>query len=293
MQYTGSLEQKRVLIAALRQLHARGVSDGELESAISKALGQGKIPGFTNDRGIGVSRATIQRFREKYDPETSQMKYRSAGQIYNFLLQARDYETPILAESPALIDTSHELSPLISHFVRHFGAEKTLFDENDLTGLEGTYHLYRKAWTSLSRKTYIRSVLQFKRYGASLIYTDRQKYFDPVVERDVDQSDTGFAIPFNLSLVMIGKGSARPLLKFGAFQGFSPLPRDNVPVEEFSGIVTVVYNKWQHIGSPALARRVKPEFASSKFYNEGEIDRVIEQNLDTALKQHVEHLFSA
>ena len=290
MQYTGNFEQKRALIEALRLLHIKGVSDGVLAHAIDQDLKQGKIRGFPPETSAALSRATIQRYREKYSPETSQMKRSSAGLMYNFLRQSQVFETPLLA-SKAITDTSHELSSLIGQFLHHFGARKGLFDDDDLASLEGTFHAYRKAWTSLKKNTYIRSVVEFKRYGSSLIYTDTQEYYDPVVEHKASESDTGFVIPFNLSVVMIGKGISQPLLKFGALHGFSPLPDGNVPVLEFTGNFTIVYNKWQHLSFPVLARRVEPELASSQFYNEGEIDKGIEQELSAVFKKYTEHLF--
>ncbi|MCF6217080.1 MAG: hypothetical protein L3J58_13040 [Emcibacter sp.] len=98
MQYSGSLEQKRALIAALRLLHEKGVGDKVLAHAIKIACENGKILGFPAETKAEVSRATIQRYREKYDPEKAHMKYSSAGLMYNFLLQSETFATPLLAD---------------------------------------------------------------------------------------------------------------------------------------------------------------------------------------------------
>ena len=292
MHYNGDLEQKRALISALRLLHRKGFSDEQLELAIEKACRNGKIRGFQRDSGAKVSRPTIQRYREKYDPETAQMKHNSAGLMYNFLLQSREFETPLLVDA-TLTDTSHELSPLISQFLQHFGAKNEPFDKDVLKSLEGTFHAYRKAWSSIKKKTFIRSVVKFERHGSSLIYTDTQDYYDPISDTRVHQSDTGFVVPFNVNVIMIGKGAGRELLKFCALHDFTPYPNGIDPIDAFEGSFTVVYNKRQHLGFQVLARRVKPEKSQSKFYNEGEVDKEIERILLASLKKQAEALLTA
>ncbi|PHR93135.1 MAG: hypothetical protein COA69_04075 [Robiginitomaculum sp.] len=292
MQYNGSLEQKIALIDALNELQTKGISSAKLMHKINDARKKGMILGFTKDSGVEISRATIERYRDDYDPKTARMRYDSAGLMYNFLLQSKDFNTALLVDS-ALTDTAHELSPLINQFMQHFGTKNEPFDKDVLKSLEGTFHAYRKAWSSIKKKTFIRSVVKFERHGSSLIYTDTQDYYDPISDTLVHQSDTGFVVPFNVNVIMIGKGAGRELLKFCALHDFTPYPNGIDPIDAFEGSFTVVYNKRQHLGFQVLARRVKPERAQSKFYNEGEVDKEIERILLASLKKQAEVLLTA
>ena len=287
MHYNGDLEQKRALISALKLLHKKGVSDEQLEHAITKARRNGKIRGFQRDAGASVSRATIQRYREKYDAETAKMKHSSAGLMFNFLLQSKEFETPLLIDS-MLTDTTHKLSPLISHFLDNFGARKGMYDDEVLDSLVGTFHVYRKAWSSIESKTYIRSILKFERHGNALIYTDEQEYFDPVSNTKVNQSDTGFVVPFNMNVVMVGRGNNNELLKFGTLHGFAPYPNGVEQLEAFYGIYLVIYSTWQQLGTTLYAKRVPADKARSEFYNEGELDADIERRLLSEIKKQAE-----
>ncbi len=259
----------------------------QLEYAIVKARREGKIRGFKRDGGARVSRATIERYRDQYNAETSKMKHNSAGLMFNFLLQSEEFETPLLMDS-ILTDTSHKLSPLISHFVDNFGAKKGMYDKEVLKSLVGTFHVYRKAWSSIESKTYIRSILKFERHGNALIYTDEQEYFDPVSDTEVNQSDTGFVVPFNMNVVMIGRGNNNELLKFGALHGFAPYPNGVEQLDSFYGIYLVIYGMWQQLGTTIYAKRVPTDKARSEFYSEGELDADIERRLLTEIKKQAE-----
>jgi len=292
MQYNGSLEQKIALIDALNELQTKGISSAKLMHKINDARKKGMILGFTKDSGVEISRATIERYRDDYDPKTSQMRYDSAGLMYNFLLQSKDFGTQLLVEEP-LTDNSHNLSPLIGAFLQNFGAPKTKFDDDILTSLEGTFYAYRKAWTSIESKTYIRSVTKFERFGKSLIYTDTQDYFDEITKLKIKEVETGFVIPFNMNVVMIGKAESHELLRFSAIHDFSPYPNGNDKLSSYSGNFMVVYNKGQHLAFPVFARRTADDRATCKFYGEGELDADIYRILLTAPKMQADRLLNA
>lgn len=278
--YEGTFEQRRALRTALQSARTvSGLSDERLADLIMADKGAGRIPGFPKEHPARVSRATLQRYRtDAADPDLAKASPAIAGLIYNFLLQSTAVRTSLAMGQ--MVRSDHPLSSLMQEMMRQFGATRSQIDLAALASLEGTFHLYRKAWTSQKAATYIRTVLSFERHGDVMTYREVQHYRDTVAGLDVDEAETGLVMPFGSNIVMLGRAERTDGLKFFSIHTFYKAPDGINLTSSFGGNLIAVYGKGSHPGFRFHAVRISEnEKLSCVFYAEDELDEKLCQAL--------------
>lgn len=277
-EYNGSMAQRRALQAALLKLNDGGVSDQHITTLMLRAKGEGRIPGFPKQSRASLSRATIQRIRNADEERLAGLRHGTLAMVYNFLCQSEELETDLYDEKTR-IHSAHPHAPVLEMLEKHFGAQRGPLTIGDLRSLEGTFHLYRKAWTTPSHDTYIRCVLRFEWIGDALFYTEEQSFHDPIAKVPVSETDSGVVMPYGMNVVLLGHSESKDLLKFFSLHDFFPYPDGVQPVHTIAGNFIAVYSKGPHPGFRAFAQRVEETEASPAFYGVGELDPTILEKL--------------
>lgn len=277
--YDGSTTQRVALKIEVLKLHAKGVSDQSIVDAVMIAKVADRIPKFPKTSLARISRPTLQRYRTQMDGELSGARFGPTGLLFNFLACCPDIPNGLFQDS-VQISSAHTLAPLLRPFVEHFGARRGQLDFSDIESLKGTYHVYRKAWTSKKYDTYIRTIMTFESVGEALFYTEMQSYNDTAAATDVDERDMGFVLPFGMNVVTLARGQDHEVIKFTSIHDFYPYPDGRRPVTSFAGNSIAVYGKGPHPGYRIIGQRVAPEDASSRFYAEGELEASLREKLN-------------
>lgn len=278
LEFEGLRSQRIAIREALTDLSDRGESDQRIVDLLAKYLGQGQLRGFRKG-APAISRPTIQRIRTATDPVLENMRPATLRMIFNFLNVCEELPTALF-EARIQVKSAHEMAPMLEAIQLHVGAKDGPLTNAKLKSLEGTFHLYRKAWTSLAHDTYVRCILTFNWIGDALFYTELQQFTDTVAKLPVDETDTGIVIPFGMNVVLLGKGQNKDLLKFFSLHDFTPYPDGHQQVHNLSGNFIAVYSKGPHPGFKAFAQRVDPSEASTEFYNADELDPEILRRLN-------------
>lgn len=279
--YFRDVWKKRLeLREAINILHEDGMSDEKIQNALRTDWEANLIPRYPKRSVSAVSRITIRRIRIADDEGLARIRSSTCGTIYNFLCHSKDLETPLLGLA-ARVQSSHELAPLLDSLQMHMGAmEGPLTNAKLKTSLEGTFHLYRRAWTSPESGSYIRSILKFEWMGDALFYTETQKFTDTIDNIPVDEIEKGIVFPFGLNVVLLGRATNKDMLKFYSVDNFSTFPDGQLPVHNFSGNFIAIYGKGEHPGYRAYAKRIrKDQEISSKFYAPGKLPKTILKHL--------------
>ncbi len=277
-EYDGSMVQRLALRRALKDLNEQRVSDQRVTSLLLDAKGQGRIPGFPRQSRASLSRATIQRIREADENRLASMRHGTMAMVYNFLCQSEELGTE-LYDARTRVHSAHSHAPLLEALQRHLGAQRGPLTSDDLRSLEGTFHLYRKAWTTPNHDTYIRCVLRFEWIGDALFYTEEQRFHDPIAKVPVHETDSGVVLPYGMNVVLLGHSESKDLLKFFSLHDFFPYPDGVQPVHTIAGNFIAVYSKGPHPGFRAFAQRVEEGEASPAFFGVGELDPAILEKL--------------
>ncbi len=276
--FSGKPEQRGAVRAALRLLHSKRISDQRIANLLATYLNAGRIPEYPRSTTPAVSRATIQRVRVCDDRALLGIRPMTIGLLYNFLCQCGELKTD-LYDDTVIIRSSHPMAPLLESLQRHLKAHGGPLSNQSMRSLEGTFHLYRKAWTSPNAPTYIRSILSFNWSGDALFYKEEQSYFDDVAQLPVNETDHGVVHPFGMNVVLIGKDSQKDLLKFFSIHDLTPYPDGHQQVHAFTGNFIAVYSKGPHPGFRAYALRVDSDEASCGFLHQAEVDEMVLQCL--------------
>lgn len=269
--YDGKSDKRRELRAALEQLHAANISDQRITDVVNRYLRDNQIHGFPRDTARNLSRPTVQRVRTATDQQLAGFSANTLGKLYNCLCHCEELPTGLYDRS-IRVQSAHELAPLLQSMENHFGARDGPLDNRKLKSLEGTFHLYRKAWTTPASPSYIRCVLRFDWVGDALFYTEEQTFFDPIANLPVDEKDQGIAFPFGMNVVLLGRGQKKDLLKFFSIHDFDTFPDGHLQVHAFTGNFIAVYGKGPHPGFRGYARRTSAEEASTAFYLEDQLE---------------------
>lgn len=277
-EYNGSMVHRRALQAALQELNDRGVSDEKIKNSVLKDKKEGRIPDFPAASKLSLSRPTIQRIRNADDGRLAGLRHSTLAMLYGFLCQSEELKTSLYDEKTR-IHSAHPYAPVLEMLRRHFVARRNLLGMNDLRSLEGTFHLYRKAWTTQNYDTYIRCVLRFEWVGDALFYKEEQQYVDPIAKIPVEETDSGVVMPYGMNVVLLGHGKAKDIVKFFSLHDFFPYPDGIQRVHTITGNFIAVYSKGPHPGFRAFAQRVEEGDASSAFYGVGELDSAILEKL--------------
>ena len=118
--------------------------------------------------------------------------------------------------------------------------------------MKGTFHVYRKAWTSKKYDTYIRTIMTFEWVGEALFYTEEQNYTDTVVGMEVKEEDQGFVLPFGMNAVLfcspVGKSTRSSNSPRSTI--FIPIPMAVARSQVFQGTASRCTEK---VRTPAIA----------------------------------------
>lgn len=270
--YSGRMDQRRALRDALVGLNNARTSDQKVANLMRRYLEDGKVPNFPKAKNP-PTRATIQRMRVAANEELDRAHASTIGPLYNFLCVCEEL-TSSLYNRTVRIHSAHKLAPLLEAVQHNMGAVDGPLDNRKLKSLEGTFYLFRKAWTSPYAESYVRCVLRFDWVGDALFYSEEQKFFDTVEKLPTDELDNGIVVPFGMNVVLLGRGQDKDLLKFFSFHDFTPYPDGHQHVHRMSGNFIAVYSKGPHPGFGAYARRVEEEEGepTCAFYAPGELD---------------------
>lgn len=276
--FNGRGEQRRALRRVLQELHAQRHSDQRIVDLLAGYLSDDLIPHFARATTQAISRPTIQRIRSADDTLLMGIRPNTIGLIYNFLCHCEELPTELYDETTR-IQSAHEMAPLLDALHLHVGAKDSFLTQDKLKSLEGTFHLYRRAWTSPNVEAYIQCILRFDWVGDALFYTEEQRFHDPISNLPVDEIDQGVVLPFGLNVVLIGKGTSKDLLKFFSVHDFDVIPDGHLKVHAFAGNFIAVYGKGPHPGFKGFAQRVEPERAKTQFLTAEQVDKVILERL--------------
>lgn len=264
--FEGRFVERKALRSALQFLNAQSKSDQIIANVLATYVEQDRVHDFPSNSTRPISRATISRVRRATDKELKAIKTPTIGVIYNFLCHCIELKTNLF-EQTVRIQSTHKLAPLLEALHKFVPAREGLLTDAKLKSFVGTFHLYRKAWTSLNAETYIRSVMRFEWVGNALFYTEEQKFYDTVDKSSMDEMDIGVVFPFGMNVVLLGNCTSKDLLKFFSIDEFSVFPNEQQKIQSFAGNFIAVYGKWEHPVYKAYAKRVKEgEEAKSKFY---------------------------
>lgn len=282
--YRGTDEQRLALHAALVELHKRGIPDQAIVAAIHADKKRGLIAEFDAANATTVSRATVNRYRLASDARIPNGRRAQLALLYNFLAQSKLYPTA-LSENAGKLRSAHEMSPLLDALMIHMGPRKGQLDLEDLKSLEGTFHVYRRSWTSADPDDYIVSVLTFEWVGNALFFSDTQSYFDETSRLQIDETDRGVALPFGMNLVLLARGDNREVIKFSSVDDFYRFPDGIRLVDLFSGNAIAVSGKGPHPGYALAGERVKVDEARSAFLKKKDVPRTILAAMERAIKK--------
>lgn len=269
--YRGNEAQRIKLHSALKELHERGVTDLALTNAINKAKSANQIAEFPQSNATSVSRATINRYRKSLDRTLAVGRRDQIALVYNFLAQSNDFPTALL-DPARQVQSSHALAPLLQMMMAHVGPRHGQILPDDMESLAGTYHVYRRAWTSQDDDAFIVTVMVMHWIGNGLFFEDEQSYRDPSANQPIDERDVGLALPFGMNVVLLARGENHEVLKFYSIDDMYPFPDRRRPVLRFSGNAIAVSGKGPHPGYPIAALRAEPnDLTGSKMIHRSEL----------------------
>lgn len=278
-------EQRLSLFAALRELNDRGITDKALESALLNAKASDRIPEFGKDHKAYVSRATINRYRRSPDPYLRSGNRTQIGLLYNFLVTTPDFISRLSSEGKRLT-SAHKLAPLLQALHDHVGPIGGQLTQEHLKSFQGTFMVYRQAWTSTDPDDFMTSVMTFDWVGNGLFFTDKQDYPDPSTPHHVDEIDTGVMLPFGMNVVLLARGQNDEVLKFASIHDMHRFPNGRQEVTRFSGNAMAIAGKGPHPGYPFAAIRVDdPEQAVSTVINRSDLPEKIAKALSKAVER--------
>lgn len=227
-----------------------------------------------------VSRATVHRVRTAADETLNGFRRGTLEVLYNFLRNCSDLPTSLYNDA-VRIHSVHRLAPVSEAIQRHLGIGNGPLNNEFHKNLAGTFHLYRKAWTSIDEPTYIRCVMRFDVVGDAVFYTEEQRFVDALNGLEIDEVDHGVVLPYGMNVVLLGTGAKKYVMKFFSIDEMTPYPDSGFPVQQFSGNFIAVYSKGPHPGFGAFARRVGADEASCAFYPPG----TLQDDLVSAIAQ--------
>lgn len=274
--FEGRFVERKALRSALKKLNANQDSDLAIANLLATYIEQDRVVDYPSDSTRPVSRATISRIRRATDNELKAIRGATIGALYNFLCHCAELKTNLFEQS-VRIQSTHTLAPLLEALHKFVPARDGPLTDEKLKGFVGTFHLYRRAWTSPNAEDiYIRSIMTFEWVGNALFYTEEQKFYDTISKTHHNETDSGVVFPFGMNVVLLGNGMGKDLLKFYSIDEFSVFPNGTQTIDYFAGNFIAVYGKWDHPGYKAYAQRVKEgENAKSRFYAPGELEESI------------------
>ena len=263
--YQGTRAEREALRRALEGLNARGFSDQQIINLFSEYLDADKIAEHPKATTRNVSRATIQRLRTATDQQLLGMRTGTLSAVYNFLCSCPELPTELF-DKRLQVHSSHRYAGLNEAILNHMGAKSGPLNNGSLRSLEGTFHLYRKSWTSIERETFIRSIVTFDWVGDALFYTEQQNYLDTVSGSTVNEHDVGTVLPFSAHVIMLGREQNHDVIKFSGLHRLEPFPNGERRVQHFYGYMMAIEANGPFPGFPIHGVRTEPEEASCQFY---------------------------
>lgn len=283
MLYAGTVEQRRALREALRQLNAAGISDDALAYSIRKALAAGSVPGNISGtvKRLGVSRESISAYRRESDD-----KLNGAGDVarslrkalvYNYLSSTEDYVTIL---SPLHHDDmSRRRNITLARAVSTFFATETTLPYEKFNGLQGDFAMFRPLWTSRDESRLVRSIVRIRIEEKVLLYSETQDYEDPNANLKVFEFDEGYVMTFDKNAFVLSKERSGHSLKFIVINHFLPYLNGS-QIDLFSGTVVGVAGPGPHPGFPFICRRIRDNDTVSRVVEVESCDNVTREFFD-------------
>jgi len=129
---------------------------------------------------------------------------------------------------------------------------------DDLSNLDGTYRIFRPAWTipKLSHERILISRLKIETSGGFTRFQERQKYQDPdSPDTFIDQTDDGAVMSMSGNFVLFGIGKNGHGCKLYTSWDYYPSPGEGEPVQRLSGTMMGINGAGPHNSYPFVADR--------------------------------------
>jgi hypothetical protein len=260
--WNGSDEQHRELLHALRE----AVSNNPVQY-IEKCIARDphireRASELRIDPDKPVNRTTIKRWLKPLDkdpraPLTDDdiVRFRRATVplkiiAYEFLCRSKEIHTSLRRRVPAL-------PAAINAFVDDLNLPRERLRFDKLANLDGTYRLYRRAWTTPKRRDrvlisrlVIETVAGLTRFREEQDYKDDQRSNLHVQERD-----HGLVFNSGINVILLGFGQDEARIKFAVVDKWHPSIDGQKPVQELIGTMVGVNGEGPHPGYSFIAYR--------------------------------------
>lgn len=243
MPYTGTPEQRKLLQAAMQELHTkRGATDGEVVTAIERWVDSDPKGGWPS-----ISVRNYNRYR------LSGIKNYALGSlIYNFLSRGPDrYRVISSALSGKRAFTEDQ--KFVDELLTRFPASDSGYGYERIQSMAYTYELYRRSWRVLDGKHFVRSLLRVEQEAGVYRLTEVQKFDAHGIT--IDETDAGWVLPYSTNFVAMT--NSRNCMKFYVFHDLFPTPGEEKAITEMRGNLIAVAGKGPHPSFRILARRIK------------------------------------
>ncbi len=273
MAWEGTSEQCRALLTALREVADRQ-SLGRLETCLENDEQTKKLAQKLSRRTYSsVHRTTLARWIEPLDPDPSSPITDEQVQVFRgkeFTAQQLVYD--FLERSSAIRTTLYNPARELPEGFAAFLAEKQgLFEHlrfHALGKLDGTYKLYRRAWTTPERTDRVlisRLVIETK--DELTHYREEQSYTDDARGNfPVNEIDEGLVLNSGRNIFLIGFGTNGSRVKFYCIHSWDPPVDGQEPVHELKGTVIGASGEGPHPGYRFIAYREEGEVVSEVMY---------------------------
>jgi hypothetical protein len=260
MPWEGTRDQHKALWQALDQvLNEQGIPASRLAAAINTdKLAREALAGWGDGRGPMaqvIDDGTLTRWHEGGAEQVMRARQHKKAVIYEFFERTPQPRT-------LLYRPQEGWPPGLADFAAQFGAQLRKPLQKDLSDLDGSYRIFRPAWTikELERKRVLISRLKITTSGGFTRFTEQQEFTDPDAPGiTIKQTDNGAVLFFGGNIVLFGFSAETQGCKFYTAWSVFPVPGDGAPVNRMRGNMMGVMGAGPHPSYPFVAyRSVEP-----------------------------------
>lgn len=206
--------------------------------------------GQHQDRKDLIAASTLARWQQEGLARLTNAQSHKKRIVFEFLERSESFRTSIYNPAPGLPEG----------FAAFIAAQQKTLSQlrfSRLNNLDGTYRLYRRAWTTPARRDRVLiSRLIITTVGGLTRYREEQTYRDEARGGIlIEEADEGLVFNSGTNLFLFGFGEEEPRVKFYAIHAWRPMIDGNRPVQELRGTVIAVAWEGPHPGYSFVAHR--------------------------------------
>jgi hypothetical protein len=253
MAWQGTRAQHEALWQALNQLCNRdGIRLGRIATAVNadqRARESLRRWGQEESRDV-IDATTLRRWHEGGPEKLQSALVVKKAPVYEFLECSREFQTALYNPTLGLPDGMLEFVTTQTDAL-----SKLRFDR--LSNLDGTYALYRRAWTTPERtdRVLISRLVIETAFGLTR-YREEQDYRDDARgDLPVHETDHGLVFNSGTNVFLLGFGIDEERVKFFVIHAWRPSIDGNKPVHELKGTLIGATGEGPHPGFRFIAYR--------------------------------------